>query len=52
MDLFFENDIEGFNSFNQFAKHVEKENNKTGILIDFKPTWHCWFAKKVPDELC
>lgn len=40
----FGNDIEGFNSFNQWAEQVGKENNKTDVLIGCEPTGHYWFA--------
>ena len=40
----FENDIEGFNSFNQWASKLMKENGKTDVMIGCEPTGHYWFA--------
>lgn len=40
----FTNDIEGFNSFYHWAEKLQKENNKTAILIGCEPTGHYWFA--------
>lgn len=40
----FKNDIEGFNTFNQWAEDIKAEKNKTKILIGCEPTGHYWFA--------
>ena len=40
----FQNDIEGFNSFNLWAETLKKENGKTDVLIGCEPTGHYWFA--------
>ena len=40
----FQNDIEGFNSFNIWAESLKNENNKTVVLIGCEPTGHYWFA--------
>lgn len=40
----FSNDIEGFNSFNQWAEGLKKENSKTKVMIGCEPTGHYWFA--------
>ena len=40
----FQNDIEGFNSFNAWAEKLKTENNKTAVLIGCEPTGHYWFA--------
>ena len=40
----FQNDIEGFNSFNLWAETLKRENSKTEILIGCAPTGHYWFA--------
>ena len=40
----FANDIEGFNTFNQWAEKLRKENGKTEIMIGCEPTGHYWFA--------
>ena len=40
----FRNDIEGFNAFYAWAKKLQKENNKTVVLIGCEPTGHYWFA--------
>ena len=39
----FQNDIEGFNSFNLWAETLKRENSKTEILIGCEPTGHYWF---------
>lgn len=40
----FQNDIEGFNSFNAWAEKLKTENDKTAVLIGCEPTGHYWFA--------
>ena len=40
----FGNDIEGFNTFNQWAEKLKTENNKTKVMIGCEPTGHYWFA--------
>ena len=40
----FQNDIEGFNSFYAWAQKLQKENDKTAVLIGCEPTGHYWFA--------
>ena len=40
----FGNDIEGFNTFNQWAEDLKIEKNKTDVLIGCEPTGHYWFA--------
>lgn len=40
----FQNDIEGFNSFNLWVETLKRENNKTKVLIGCEPTGHYWFA--------
>lgn len=40
----FENNIEGFNSFNQWAEKIRMENDKTAVMIGCEPTGHYWFA--------
>ena len=40
----FENDIEGFNTFNQWAGKLKKDNGKTDVMIGCEPTGHYWFA--------
>ncbi len=40
----FGNDIEGFNTFNQWAEKLKTENNKTKVTIGCEPTGHYWFA--------
>ncbi len=40
----FQNDLEGFNSFNQWADMLSANNNKTDVLIGCEPTGHYWFA--------
>ena len=40
----FGNDLEGFNSFNQWAESLKTENNKTNVIIGCEPTGHYWFA--------
>lgn len=40
----FQNNIEGFNSFNVWAEMLKTENNKTAVLIGCEPTGHYWFA--------
>ena len=36
----FSNDIEGFNSFNQWAEGLKTENSKTKVMIGCEPTGH------------
>ena len=36
----FQNSIEGFNSFNQWAEKIRTENDKTGVMIGCEPTGH------------
>ena len=40
----FENDIEGFNTFNQWAGKLMKDNGKTDVMIGCEATGHYWFA--------
>ena len=40
----FANDLEGFNSFNQWAERIKTETAKTNVLIGCEPTGHYWFA--------
>lgn len=40
----FANDIEGFNTFNQWAERIRTENDKSDIIIGCEPTGHYWFA--------
>jgi transposase len=40
----FANDIEGFNTFNQWIEKLRTENGKTEIMIGCEPTGHYWFA--------
>lgn len=40
----FQNNIEGFNSFNVWVEMLKTENNKTAVLIGCEPTGHYWFA--------
>lgn len=40
----FQNDIEGFNSFNQWAEDLKSGNGKTDVMIGCEPTGHYWFA--------
>ena len=40
----FTNDLEGFNSFNQWAERIKTETAKTNVLIGCEPTGHYWFA--------
>lgn len=40
----FNNDIEGFNSFYQWADKIKTENSKTAVMIGCEPTGHYWFA--------
>ena len=40
----FGNDIEGFNTFNNWAETLKAENNKTKVMIGCEPTGHYWFA--------
>ncbi len=40
----FGNDIEGFNSFDQWTESLKTANNKTKVLIGCEPTGHYWFA--------
>ena len=40
----FQNDMEGFNSFNLWAETLKRENGKTDVLIGCEPTGHYWFA--------
>ena len=40
----FNNDIEGFNSFYQWADAIKTENNKDSVIIGCEPTGHYWFA--------
>ncbi len=40
----FENDIEGFNTFNLWIETLKTENNKTKVIIGCEPTGHYWFA--------
>ena len=40
----FKNDIEGFNSFDQWAEKIKTDNGKTKIMIGCEPTGHYWFA--------
>ena len=40
----FENNIEGFNSFNQWTEKIRTENDKTAVMIGCEPTGHYWFA--------
>ncbi|MCR4696214.1 MAG: IS110 family transposase [Lachnospiraceae bacterium] len=40
----FANDIEGFNTFNQWAERIKTENDKSDIIIGCEPTGHYWFA--------
>ena len=48
----FQNDIEGFNSFNLWAETLKRENNKTEVLIVCEPTGHYGddLAKYVQDH--
>ena len=40
----FQNDIEGFNSFNAWMEKLMSGNGKTDVLIGCEPTGHYWFA--------
>ena len=40
----FQNDMEGFNSFNLWTETLQNVNNKTAVLIGCEPTGHYWFA--------
>ncbi|MBR4776065.1 MAG: IS110 family transposase [Lachnospiraceae bacterium] len=40
----FKNDIEGFNSFDQWAEKIKTDNGKNKIMIGCEPTGHYWFA--------
>lgn len=40
----FKNDIEGFNSFDQWAEKIRTDNGKNKIMIGCEPTGHYWFA--------
>ena len=40
----FGNDIEGFNSFDQWIESLKTANDKTTVLIGCEPTGHYWFA--------
>lgn len=40
----FQNDIEGFNSFNLWVEKLKVENGKTTVMIGCEPTGHYWFA--------
>jgi len=40
----FRNDMEGFNAFYAWAQRLQKENNKTTVMIGCEPTGHYWFA--------
>lgn len=40
----FRNDLEGFNSFSQWAEEIRVRNNKETVLIGCEPTGHYWFA--------
>ena len=40
----FKNDIDGFNSFNQWAETLKTDNCKTDVMIGCEPTGHYWFA--------
>lgn len=40
----FKNDIDGFNSFDQWAEKIRTENGKEKIMIGCEPTGHYWFA--------
>ena len=40
----FQNNIEGFNTFNQWAEKIRTENEKTDVMIGCEPTGHYWFA--------
>ena len=40
----FQNDIEGFNSFQLWTEKLKNENKKTAVLIGYEPTGHYWFA--------
>jgi len=40
----FRNDIEGFNAFYAWVQRLQKENNKTTVMIGCEPTGHYWFA--------
>lgn len=40
----FQNDIEGFNSFNAWMEKMMLRNDKTDVLIGCEPTGHYWFA--------
>lgn len=40
----FNNDIEGFNSFYQWADAIKTENDKDSVIIGCEPTGHYWFA--------
>ena len=39
----FKNDIDGFNSFDQWAEKIRTENGKEKIMIGCEPTGHYWF---------
>lgn len=40
----FQNDIEGFNSFEQWSEKLKTDNGKTDVMIGCEPTGHYWFA--------
>ena len=40
----FKNDIEGFNSSDQWAEKIKTDNGKNKIMIGCEPTGHYWFA--------
>ncbi len=40
----FGNDIEGFNTFNQWMESLETANDKSTVLIGCEPTGYYWFA--------
>ena len=40
----FGNDIEGFNTFDQWIESLKTANSKTTVLIGCEPTGHYWFA--------
>ena len=40
----FENNIEGFNFFNQWASKLMKDNGKNDVMMGCEPTGHYWFA--------
>ncbi len=40
----FHNDLEGFNSFYDWAEKLKAENEKKDVIIGCEPTGHYWFA--------